>query len=321
MKRFVQYSGGKDSTALYLLLLEKGLEFEPIFCDTQNEHEATYEYVNTIHEKTGGPKVKTIKADLTRRFETKRKNLPTLWAAANIPQDRIDRALQVLHPTGNVFVDLCLLMGGFPGSKARFCTTYLKIQPKRQLLSALSGRLFDYVGVRRDESIARRLMPVRDWENVGTKKKPRWVALIRPLIHWKLSDVMAQHAKHGLDPNPLYALGAERVGCWPCIFVKKRELKLIAKHSPEAIDRIREWEAIVTEATRHNQATFLPGFKMAERLNETFDPKKHGIDRQVEWSNSAPYHPKQPEFPGFEETDNAVMEEFVTQCNHWGACE
>lgn len=48
----VSVSGGKDSTATYLLCLEQtGGDFDAVFADTGNEHEATYEYVARLFER------------------------------------------------------------------------------------------------------------------------------------------------------------------------------------------------------------------------------------------------------------------------------
>ena len=52
-------------------------------------------------------------ADLTGRFERKRETIRTKWAAEGIDPARIERALELCHPTGHVFLDLCLLRGGF----------------------------------------------------------------------------------------------------------------------------------------------------------------------------------------------------------------
>lgn len=59
-------SGGKDSTAMYLLAFrELGVAATPVFADTGNEHPITVEYVNTLAERTGGPTVRTVQADFT----------------------------------------------------------------------------------------------------------------------------------------------------------------------------------------------------------------------------------------------------------------
>lgn len=68
----VSVSGGKDSTALYLVALQSGKPFIPVFADTGNEHDITYEYVSTLHDKTGGPKVKWVKADFSDNIAHRR---------------------------------------------------------------------------------------------------------------------------------------------------------------------------------------------------------------------------------------------------------
>ena len=239
MNRYAGISGGKDSTALYLFMMERGEPFQPIFCDTDNEHELTYDYVRTLPERTGGPEIKWLRADYTGRFETKRANLPEKWSEAGVSQARIERALELLHPTGNLYLDLCMLMGGFPGIKAQFCTKYLKVKPIEKLFKGIGGLIFSYNGVRADESTVRAEMLIRQWRSIPKMKGKRNYATIRPLLQWKIRDVMRIHAKHGIKPNPLYAMGAKRVGCWPCIFARKEEIYLISKARPHWMPRKR----------------------------------------------------------------------------------
>jgi 3'-phosphoadenosine 5'-phosphosulfate sulfotransferase (PAPS reductase)/FAD synthetase len=63
-----------------------------------------------------------------------------------------------------------------------------------------------------------------------------------PLREWSLDDVFAIHRKYDFPLNPLYAMGASRVGCWPCINCGKKEIRLVAKHRPEKIDFIERIE-------------------------------------------------------------------------------
>lgn len=45
----ISVSGGKDSTAMLLLAIERGTEnIRPVFCDTGNEHPLTYDYVRYL---------------------------------------------------------------------------------------------------------------------------------------------------------------------------------------------------------------------------------------------------------------------------------
>lgn len=51
------------------------------------------------------------------------------------------------------------------------------------------------------------------------------------------------HKRYGISPNPLYAKGAQRVGCLPCIMSRKSEIRMIAEKWPQRIDMLRraEW--------------------------------------------------------------------------------
>lgn len=64
--------------------------------------------------------------------------------------------------------------------------------------------------------------------------------LYRPLVDWKVDDVIALHKRHNLPINPLYLKGTRRIGCWPCINCRKDEIKLISEMSPEAIEKLKE---------------------------------------------------------------------------------
>ena len=78
-----------------------------------------------------------------------------------------------------------------------------------------------------------------EWEQADGFDCETW----RPLLAWTLDDVIAIHRRHGLAPNPLYLAGASRVGCWPCIYARKDEIRHVADTDPARIDLIRSLEA------------------------------------------------------------------------------
>lgn len=321
----VSVSGGKDSTATYLRAIERGKPFQAVFADTGHEHPATYEYVSRLAEITGGPEIKWVKADFTKQIEFRRNNLARHWTRDGVPAEQIERAMRCLVPTGNPFLDMCMLKGRFPAAKSRFCTEELKLAPmfeqvQRPILK--DGRiLVSWQGVRADESFARAGLP--KWQRINPvpfclPKAVRdegegWTAFAyRPLIDWAVEDVFAQIARHGIEPNPLYSRGMKRVGCMPCIMCGKDELRNISVQFPEEIDRVREWEAIVASVAKRGCATL---FAVSD--DPTYDASikpdhvQHGIDARVEWSRTTRGG---RQFSLFSADAN-------TACNEWGACE
>lgn len=270
----VSLSGGKDSTATAILAIEEhgreGCRF--VFADTGNEHEATYEYALHYLPQALGIRVDVVRADFSDEFATKRANLERI--AAGEPESAVygarrfkytwtpeaaRRALDILHPTGNPYLDLCMVRGGFPSRKRQFCTQYLKTIP----LTAYSMGLLDdgtaqavwsWQGVRLDESTSRRARLqgtgacVRAFEDAGAG-----IFNYRPILRWNVRDVFQAHEIAGIDPNPLYLQGQSRVGCMPCINCGKDDLRQIAARFPEHIERIAEWERLVSQVCRpHN---------------------------------------------------------------------
>lgn len=258
IQHFVNVSGGKDSTATYLLALDRGKPFRAIMADTGHEAEQTMEYAQRLGERTGGPAVEFVRADFSAGMETKRKFVETKWRERGVPEDTVLRALAALRPTGIPFLDLCIWKGRFPVSKTRFCTEELKAKPLDKIISEalLSGRVTQWLGIRRDESLRRANAPMFQRVRFDDRHD---MLLFRPLIHWTADDVFALHRRHGLEPNPLYLQGMSRVGCWPCIFARKSELAEIARRYPEAFERLVEWERLVAEASKRGAATFFAG--------------------------------------------------------------
>ena len=105
----VSVSGGKDSTATYLLALERrersGRQFTAVFADTGNEHEWTYDFVRELAHKTGGPEPVWVKADFAADMERKRAFIARKWPLDGVPQAMVDRA-GVIAASGNPFLDL-----------------------------------------------------------------------------------------------------------------------------------------------------------------------------------------------------------------------
>jgi 3'-phosphoadenosine 5'-phosphosulfate sulfotransferase (PAPS reductase)/FAD synthetase len=143
--------------------------------------------------------------------------------------------------------DLVRKKGMFPSRVRRFCTEELKVKPVIRYIERLQDEGHDVVnavGVRAAESEARAKLGEWEWQDAYDA----WVW--RPLISWTEQDVIDIHTRHGLRPNPLYLQGASRVGCWPCIFARKDEIRHIADVDQHRINEIRALEEEVTAAAR-----------------------------------------------------------------------
>ena len=284
----VSISGGKDSTALLLLALERQPEnLQAVFADTGNEHEQTYDYVRYL-EQAAGVSIRWVRADFSARIAGKREYVLTKWAEKGVTQADIDRAAAALVPTGNPFLDLCIWKGRFPSSKAAFCSEELKRNP---IISQVQKPLMDagddvvsWQGVRRDESLRRRYLIERELKQTHDNGAELWN--YRPILDWTADDCFAMHRKHGIRHNPLYEQGMGRVGCMPCINCRKDELLEISKRFPEAIDRIREWEAAVQAASKRNGATFFAAANRGDNLTAEQAVAVANIDSVVEWSKT-----------------------------------
>ncbi|WP_219930876.1 phosphoadenosine phosphosulfate reductase family protein [Vibrio albus] len=71
-----------------------------------------------------------------------------------------------------------------------------------------------------------------------------------PIHQWTAADVFACYRYFGVKPNELYKQGMDRVGCMPCILVKKEELAEIAARFPDELDRVARWEKQVGMVSR-----------------------------------------------------------------------
>ena len=275
----ISVSGGKDSTALLLLAIEQHPEnLSAVFADTGNEHQITYDYLDYLSERTNIP-IQRVKADFTDELKRKAIYVHTKWREEGIDDTICDRAIELLKPTGNSFLDMCMWKGRFPSTKARFCSTELKRNPiiEQVHLPLLDQRISveSWQGIRAEESPARAALPVRDL--VGVFNDEATLHNYRPLLNWSTSDVFEMHRKHGIEPNKLYQMGMGRVGCMPCIHARKDELLEIHKRFPKEVERIKEWEALVSQASKRGSSTF---FTSASNRGD-------GILEMIQWSKTS----------------------------------
>lgn len=265
-------SSGKDSGALSLFLRDLGIEHDRVFMDTGWEHPATYEYLRGPLTAALGP-ITEIRARLPNGEPL---TLPNLIRSRK----------------------------GFPGGRTRFCTTELKLKPMVAHLAALMDSGVDVlnaVGIRRDESLER--VDAAEWEWSELMDCETW----RPLVTWTIDDVIALHKRHGLKPNPLYMMGFDRVGCFPCINANKGEIRLVADMAPE---RVAEIAALEEEIAIVSNADPKPSFFYLRDLGGK--KERAPIADVVAWARTA---------RGGSQFDMFPEDRAEAGCMRWGLCD
>lgn len=294
----VSVSTGKDSTATALYAREEcpaeSIRF--VAADVGNEHGEFLPYIDYM-EKVLCATIKVLRRDFTREWWSRRDYVRDVYPEKLVIKDGystaeaqaiVQRCLAVLDqgPTGNPYLDLCIIKGRFPSRKAQFCTQFLKTEPlvEYQMNLIDSGEadaVWSWQGVRAEEGESRRHLAgtgacAKFFEEVGGG-----LYIYRPIVRWKAHDTFEAMAACGVKPNPLYRQGMTRVGCMPCINASKDEIREIAARFPEHLDRIEQWEQAVKMASKRGMASFFPDPNRDAHLN------KRGIRNVIQWSKTS----------------------------------
>lgn len=272
----VSMSGGKDSTALALWLKRQGVRFTPVFCDTGWEHPATYDYIRDVLEPAFG------------RFVVLRNE--SLWT--DTPEGWKGGMETAIHKHKL-----------FPSGVVKFCTRELKVVPAQNYFSAERLRLglkpINAVGIRAEESAKRSTMTEIEEQDEATV----W----RPLIAWTEQQVIDLHSAEHMPPNPLYIKGAARVGCFPCIYARKHEIRHMSYTASERIQELADLERRVNEhRAAHGKEATATFFKSRRE-----DKEPMFIEQIVEWS-------RQDRMQGYLDDVGEIEDE---GCMRWGLCE
>ena len=282
----VSLSGGKDSTATAILALETGHECRFFFADTGHEHPLTYKYLNYLATRLQ-IRIDVVKADFSKQIYRKREVVRKKWVAEGVvTSDQAEEIAGRLVPTGIPFLDLCLWKGRFPSTKRKFCTEELKHYPlEMKLFDIKKHNPYAYIeswqGVRKDESLSR--------SKLAQHEPSEFAEIYRPIFYWTAKDVFNFIEKSGVEINPLYRLGMNRVGCMPCINCRKDELRAINLNFPEEVDRVADWEKAVSAVSKRGASTFFPASKDPVKKTKDIDEiswKTHGIRSMVQWAKT-----------------------------------
>ncbi len=204
-KRYIaSFSGGKDSTAMLLRMVEEKYPIdEVIFCDTGMEFEGLYQHVAQV-EKNTGVSITRLKAPesfeyVFSTYTPQRKN-PELAGYQGM---------------------------SWPGPRARWCTGWLKTRIIDKYLRQYSGKyeVVQYIGIAADEQ-------------QRVKEGKRY-----PLIEWDMTeaDCLRYCYDRGYDWGGLYEI-FRRVSCWCCPLQSIPELRKLREHFPDLWMKLREMD-------------------------------------------------------------------------------
>lgn len=207
------FSGGKDSTAMVLRLIELGRHIdEVVCCDTYKEFPAMYRHIEKAKRVVESHGIKFTFLRCQQSFDY----------------------LMFEHYPNRKNEKLKGLQGySWPGSRARWCTSKLKIDVIDRYLRKLEEQyeVIQYIGIAADEQY--RL------ERENNQNETH----IHPLVEWGWDEKQAlQYCySRGFDWEGLYEIFS-RVSCWCCPLQSMEELRKLRKHYPDLWEELKDMD-------------------------------------------------------------------------------
>lgn len=197
-KHIVSFSGGKDSTAMLLKMIEKDMRIDEIvFCDTGMEFPCIYRHITKVQQTNRN--ITILKPDndfewFLSKYEKKNKNS------------------KYGHIAGL----------GWPGFMFRWCTGNLKTKIFDKYIKNKDAVV--YLGIAVDEK--KRLE--------RKHHKTNYYSLKYPLIEWSMEekDCLKYCYNKGYDWEGLYEK-FRRLSCWCCPLQRIGELRTLHNEFPE----------------------------------------------------------------------------------------
>lgn len=252
MKYVSSISGGQDSTAMTVRMLELGYPIDYIvFCDTGNEFKEMYDYLNRLD------------AYLKRKYKI------------GITRLKGDNTLNSLVHTAFTRGKHKGQLRGLPyASSMSFCTRDLKKNVAEKFMKSLKDDCIQYIGY-----VARECNRVH-------KSDKKYITLEFPLIQWGWNEPeVSAYLKEKSLFNELYH-HYSRTGCkfcpkqsldsWYALYVHHREDWLEAK----------DWEKRVIDHNAHNKH-FRTDYTLEElevRFKQKFKKETNTPQFQFDWN-------------------------------------
>lgn len=204
----VSFSGGKDSTAMLLRMIEEDWPIDIIlYCDTGLEFPEMYEHIEKV-EKYIGRKITTIKADHDFMYYATEREV-------------VRRVNSHAHKKGDVVYG-----HGWPSVFKRWCTSTLKRDViKKFLRNYKDYTVIQYVGIAADEP--NRVKDDKEY----------------PLVKWNMSeaDCLKYCYDRGFTWGGLYDHWT-RLSCWRCPLQTLDNLRNLRQIKPDLWEQLKEMD-------------------------------------------------------------------------------
>lgn len=255
----VSISGGKDSTAMLILMLEHDMPIDVVFwADTGMEFPEMYRHINQLDTylyRKRGIHITRLKERHTFEWMMFKKPITKKGAVEN----RLSKGLP-------------LAGYGWPGKTVRWCTGYLKTHLiDRQLRQLSKGRtVIQYIGFAADEKHR-------------CKDDPQFKY---PLVDFDVTEKQALDIcyTHGFMIGNLYKI-YNRASCWCCPLQSIDELRKLRKHHPELWLKLREMDICATKQFGRNARGVFKQNWPVEKLERRFaDEDRRKTKEKARWT-------------------------------------
>lgn len=252
-KYIVSFSGGKDSTATFLYLLDNGVPLDKIELwhqeidgrgNTFFDWEITPDYCKRFAEAFGVPIYYQWKEGGFLR-ELMRKDSLTAQNCFELP----DLSVKCIGGKRGKLATRHKFPQCSPDLSVRWCSSYLKIDVCSAAIINQSRfqniRTLVLSGERGEESAARARYAIFEPDRSDLrngKKFCRHVDRYRPIREWKENQVWEIIERYCVRVHPCYYLGWSRCSCKFCIFVAKNQFASAASISPSLMKEVMRLE-------------------------------------------------------------------------------
>ena len=243
-KIIINFSGGKDSVACVLHLLELGVPKHAIELWHQEIDEpgdpfmdwpSTPAYCRAFADALGLDLYFQRRVGGFRRELMRHNDVP-----GSVTFDLVGGGARTVHTKK----EKGLTRLKFPGlgkiENGRWCSAILKIDVEARVINAeprfSSGVFVSITGERAQESGPRENLA--EIEDHRCDKPSRPVTKWRPIHKWPEEDVWAIMRRFGVVPHPAYQIGWGRLSCMTCIFGDRHQWASVRAIDPRTFDEI-----------------------------------------------------------------------------------